>query len=446
MALPTDTSSGSWLIFRIGRVGCAVPALSVDTILMPPPHLTAVPGTDGGTPGMFHHGSETVTAIDLRHRFGHSAPDLQRGRLLLSHIGNRAYGFWVDRVDELIEPERAAATPLPPELPHNLFVGALLHQGGIVLCSEPSRLLAMADAGVLRQMAWPELTEPPADIAPSPPTATSAAMAAVKAPPAAVPVPPAAEPAPPPRPPAPAQTPELPRPPARPVAPRPAPPPLTRPVEPPPRPQPTPPVAPRPARHAPPEPAAAPLREPAPIPAAEPPQRPAPRWPWAAAALVAAALVLGWFALRPPPQAPTPTPVAAVAPAPAPAPKSPAISVERNGHDITITIDRAASTPPGPAPAPAATAEQSAPAESPVAAAATPAPTEPATATEAAPAAPPPPQEQVFVHVVVKGDTLWAIAKRYLDDPWRYHDLARASGIDNPDLIYPGDRVHIVIR
>jgi len=46
-------------------------------------------------------------------------------------------------------------------------------------------------------------------------------------------------------------------------------------------------------------------------------------------------------------------------------------------------------------------------------------------------------------HVVVKGDTLWDITRRYIGDPFRYPELARLSQIRNPDLIYPGDRVKI---
>ena len=51
-----------------------------------------------------------------------------------------------------------------------------------------------------------------------------------------------------------------------------------------------------------------------------------------------------------------------------------------------------------------------------------------------------------FVHVVVKGDTLWFIAKRYVHNPWRYPELAKLSNIKNPDLIYPGDQVTIIIN
>lgn len=49
-----------------------------------------------------------------------------------------------------------------------------------------------------------------------------------------------------------------------------------------------------------------------------------------------------------------------------------------------------------------------------------------------------------IIHIVVKGDTLWDIAKFYVDNPYRYPELARLSDIKNPDLIYPGNRVHII--
>lgn len=54
--------------------------------------------------------------------------------------------------------------------------------------------------------------------------------------------------------------------------------------------------------------------------------------------------------------------------------------------------------------------------------------------------------EEKIIHVVVKGDTLWHIAKRYIHNPFKYHELARLSKIRNPDLIYPGNKVIIIIR
>ena len=54
--------------------------------------------------------------------------------------------------------------------------------------------------------------------------------------------------------------------------------------------------------------------------------------------------------------------------------------------------------------------------------------------------------QQDINHIVVKGDTLWYISKLYLHNPYRYPELAKLSKIKNPDLIYPGDRVRIIIR
>jgi nucleoid-associated protein YgaU len=94
--------------------------------------------------------------------------------------------------------------------------------------------------------------------------------------------------------------------------------------------------------------------------------------------------------------------------------------------------------PPAAEPAPEATPEAAAEADSGVE------PLEdavqksaPEPAAEPAPApAPEPPAAQTYT--VESGDTLWAVAERFYGDGLKYQAIADASGIENPDLIYPG--------
>ncbi|MGF1871005.1 LysM peptidoglycan-binding domain-containing protein [Photobacterium indicum] len=48
-------------------------------------------------------------------------------------------------------------------------------------------------------------------------------------------------------------------------------------------------------------------------------------------------------------------------------------------------------------------------------------------------------------YIVKKGDTLWDISAYFLDNPWLWPQLWQANDyIQNPHLIYPGDKLHLV--
>lgn len=50
-------------------------------------------------------------------------------------------------------------------------------------------------------------------------------------------------------------------------------------------------------------------------------------------------------------------------------------------------------------------------------------------------------------YTVVKGDTLWDISALYLDSPWLWPRLWQVNPeIDNPHLIYPGDKLTLFWR
>lgn len=52
-------------------------------------------------------------------------------------------------------------------------------------------------------------------------------------------------------------------------------------------------------------------------------------------------------------------------------------------------------------------------------------------------------KETAKTHTVKSGDTLWAIAKKYLGDGSKYTELAKLNNLSNPNLIKPGQVIKL---
>lgn len=64
--------------------------------------------------------------------------------------------------------------------------------------------------------------------------------------------------------------------------------------------------------------------------------------------------------------------------------------------------------------------------------------------SDSKPSSEPPPTREIIIYTVVKGDTFWSIAGRYVNNPYKYTELAKQNKVKNPNLIYPGNKIRII--
>ncbi len=475
------------LIFRIADIPFAVPAQSVGSILMPPEHITHTPGSARSTPGIFHHAQFTYAVIDMHNRFGIDTARIGVGRLLLQEDGIRHYAFLVDQVVGLVRSEQGKWANLPRYLPQELFSAGFLYQDEIVLCTELSLLRNMHDVEPLRhhfaQLQQQKKTsqekndhqaeisneKTAATIPPAEPVAETSIEQKPLQPESRPPTKEKAETK--------SESPEKK---------------ISMPVSSPPTPKqqkatPIPPTKPL-AQTSAEKPAVAKSEEPfrattemksrtrieTPPPASPPPQPAATNrremayeekdnsllW-MLLFLLLLSAIPIGywlWPQSEPPRLSP---PVATISPpSRQPITEEPPLRIERDENGtINLIIDRQAvakATPAPmevqtPAPAEETTTEQPTNVEQQTSAAESSVESNVA-ATETVPEEQPAiaettqPEPCDCTHTVVKGDTLWDIAEFYTGNAFNYPELAKRSGIKNPDRIYPGNKVRIIIR
>lgn len=475
----------SWLVFRLGSHRLCADTRAVEGIIEPP-RITRLPSTPPFVLGVFPFRGQYALAVSLAQKLAVSAGHgPAAGPFVIARVDGKLAAFQVDEAQDVLQSEDARWQPLPEMLRDELFDRYTLRDDDLILHTSFAALLNARpgrDLSSVRQ----GLGVPEAKVAPEP-------LPAVQAPPPApaiaqreTPVtsarhamPASASPAPVAKPAFPVAPPR-----AREAVPqrfsaKPLPPPPPRPPRPareralPSTGAPPPQASPDTTDFATPPPEAPAAREhsvarsspPAPMPESPPPRPAAPRpervaaatpqtvartsqpvapvapavtavraaegrsdWTlpaWTALAVAALLAVVAWLwphgeSTR------APAPVASVA---APAPKAPAR--EADAVPAEAATPRTLATPVVEVKTDSFTLTVERPATAPAAA--------PPTAPPIPTAVPP----RRVTYVVVRGDTLWAIARRFLGNPFRYPELAALSGIRNPDLIHPGDVVRI---
>ncbi len=52
-------------------------------------------------------------------------------------------------------------------------------------------------------------------------------------------------------------------------------------------------------------------------------------------------------------------------------------------------------------------------------------------------------EEETKLITIEKGDTLWDLCQKYLEDPLKWRELSKYNDFTNPNLIYPGEKLRI---
>lgn len=112
-------SATNLVIFQVGPVPCGVDSNSVLTVIEPPSHITAIPGSNAFRPGLFSYSHKPVAVYDVRTKF--NLPTDQRGKIIISEMNQQFFGFWVDCIQEIIGAEKGKWQILPAECPKDLF-------------------------------------------------------------------------------------------------------------------------------------------------------------------------------------------------------------------------------------------------------------------------------------------------------------------------------------
>ncbi len=149
-AKPSLHDNDALLTYRVGPVLCCGPTLPIVTITPPPEKLTHPPGTNIAEPGIFKHGSDIVSATDLRYRFGVKQENWkQPGQVIIAKHADLTRGYFVDEIIDVTHFPETGWGQLPAYLPRGVFSRTLVINKKIYLYAEFEKLSQLQGSGYL---------------------------------------------------------------------------------------------------------------------------------------------------------------------------------------------------------------------------------------------------------------------------------------------------------
>lgn len=139
-----DNKQQSLITFRVGSILCCAPCFYVKSIITPPRKITKLPGSTKAQPGIFKHGSHIVKVIDLRQKFG-VAEIPETGSLIIIIFNNESFSFWVDQIIDVFDFPSKGWSGLPAGIPRDVFSSTLVLNKNIHLYTEFEKLIAVEE-------------------------------------------------------------------------------------------------------------------------------------------------------------------------------------------------------------------------------------------------------------------------------------------------------------
>jgi len=139
-----DNKQQSLLTFRVGSILCCAPCLYVKSIITPPVKFTKPPGSNKANPGIFKHGSHIAKVIDLRQKFG-VAEESEKGNLIIIIFNDDSFAFWVDQIINVFDFPSKGWSGLPAGIPRDVFSRTLVLNKNIHLYTEFEKLITIGE-------------------------------------------------------------------------------------------------------------------------------------------------------------------------------------------------------------------------------------------------------------------------------------------------------------
>lgn len=140
----------SLLTFRVGSILCCAPSLPVKSIITPP-KLTHPPDSNKSHPGIFKHGLSIVKVIDLRQKFG-VEPSSTHGNLIICLFEKESFAFWVDQIIDVFDFPSTGWSNLPPGIPRDVFSRSLIINKNIHLYTEFEKIITMSELSCFKNL------------------------------------------------------------------------------------------------------------------------------------------------------------------------------------------------------------------------------------------------------------------------------------------------------